>query len=184
MPVETASLFSNVIQEHLELKRRNAGLDGDMPLSRYMVDDPFSNHPLFKSEEQARREDTLDGQSVGEMTMLLNAENEDTAEHEALSGESVQAPSAAAPAPTFLTGAAPQRRTQEPASAPVEAAAAAVAAPLPEAAASAASAAPAPVTAATPAADDPDGATSLDATAGLPIEETAWGTSRDFDWGD
>jgi len=181
MPVETASLFSNVIQEHLELKRRNAGLDGDMPLSRYMVDDPFSNHPLFKSEEQARREDTLDGQSVGEMTMLLNADNEDTAEHEALSGEAVQAPSAAAPAPTFLTGAAPQRRTQEPVAAPVEVAAA-VDAPLPEATPSAAPA-PAPVVAATPAAADPDGATSLDATAGLPIEETAWGTSRDFDWG-
>ncbi len=183
MPVETASLFSNVIQEHLELKRRNAGLDGDMPLSRYMVDDPFSNHPLFKSEEQARREDTLDGQSVGDMTMLLNADNEDTAEHEALSGESVQAPSAAAPAPTFLTGAAPQRRTQEPVADPAETSSAAVDAPLTAATPSAAPA-PAPVTAATPAAADPDGATSLDATAGLPIEETAWGTSRDFDWGD
>jgi len=181
MPVETASLFSNVIQEHLELKRRNAGLDGDMPLSRYMVDDPFSNHPLFKSEEQARREDTLDGQSVGDMTMLLNADNEDTAEHEALSGESAQAPSAAAPTSSFLTGAAPQRRTQEPVAAPAEASSAAVAVPLPEATAAAA---PAPVAAATPAVEDPDGATSLDATAGLPIEETAWGTSRDFDWGD
>ena len=184
MPVETASLFSNVIQEHLELKRRNAGLDGDMPLSRYMVDDPFSNHPLFKSEEQARREDTMDGQSVGDMTMLLNAENEDTAEHEALSGEAAQAPPSTAPAATFLTGAAPQRRTQEPLAAPAEASSAAVAAPLAEVTPSAA---PVPVAAATPAvADpaDPDGATSLDATAGLPIEETAWGTSRDFDWGD
>ena len=53
--------FARVIEEHLELKRRNADLDSDMPLSRYRVDDPFQNHPLFKTEEQARIEDTLDG---------------------------------------------------------------------------------------------------------------------------
>ena len=32
-----------------------------MPLEKYMHDDPFQNHPLFKTEEQARIEDTLDG---------------------------------------------------------------------------------------------------------------------------
>ena len=32
-----------------------------MPLDRYSIDDPFENHPLFKSEEQARLEETLDG---------------------------------------------------------------------------------------------------------------------------
>jgi hypothetical protein len=32
-----------------------------MPLQKYMPDDPFENHPLFKTEEQARVEDTLDG---------------------------------------------------------------------------------------------------------------------------
>ena len=32
-----------------------------MPLDRYMSDDPFENHPLFKSEEQARVEDTMSG---------------------------------------------------------------------------------------------------------------------------
>jgi hypothetical protein len=53
--------FARVIEDHLELKRRNSGLDSDMPLSRYHVDDPFQNHPLFKTEEQARIEDTLDG---------------------------------------------------------------------------------------------------------------------------
>ncbi len=53
--------FARVIEEHLELKRRNSTLDGAMPLSRYVVDDPFENHPLFKTEEQARIEDTLDG---------------------------------------------------------------------------------------------------------------------------
>ena len=87
MPVETPSLFSQVIQEHLELKRKNAELDGNMPLARYMIDDPFSNHPLFKSEEQARLEDTMDGESVGDVTLLLNSlANEDTAEHTALPG--------------------------------------------------------------------------------------------------
>jgi hypothetical protein len=59
VPVETT--LAGVIEDHLELKRRNAQLDGEMPLSRYRVDDPFENHPLFKTEEQARIEDTLDG---------------------------------------------------------------------------------------------------------------------------
>ncbi len=61
MPVETPSLFSQVIQEHLELKHRNAELERDMPLSRYETQDPFDNHPLFKTEEQARLEETMDG---------------------------------------------------------------------------------------------------------------------------
>jgi hypothetical protein len=61
MPVDTSSLFAQVIQDHLELKRRNAGLEPDMPLGRYSNDDPFENHPLFKSEEQARLEETMDG---------------------------------------------------------------------------------------------------------------------------
>ena len=62
MPVETPSLFAQVIQEHLELKRRNAALEHEMPLERYMTDDPFENHPLFKTEEQARLEETMDGE--------------------------------------------------------------------------------------------------------------------------
>ncbi len=53
--------FARVIEDHLELKRQNSGLDSNMPLSRYHVDDPFENHPLFKTEEQARIEETLDG---------------------------------------------------------------------------------------------------------------------------
>ena len=61
MAVETPSLFTQVIQEHLELKRRNAALEHEMPLEKYMTDDPFENHPLFKTEEQARIEDTMDG---------------------------------------------------------------------------------------------------------------------------
>jgi hypothetical protein len=61
MAVDTPSIFAQVIQEHLELKRRNAALEHEMPLERYLSDDPFENHPLFKTEEQARIEDTMDG---------------------------------------------------------------------------------------------------------------------------
>src|SRR5579864_4239658 len=61
MAVDAPSLFAQVIQDHLELKRRNAALEHEMPLKRYMTDDPFVNHPLFKTEEQARVEDTMDG---------------------------------------------------------------------------------------------------------------------------
>jgi hypothetical protein len=72
MSVETPSLFAEVIQEHLELKRRNAALEHEMPLQKYMSDDPFENHPLFKTEEQARVEDTMDGSQsiVDEPTSL------------------------------------------------------------------------------------------------------------------
>jgi hypothetical protein len=61
MTVETPSIFASVIQDHLELKRRNAEIEGEMPIDGYRIEDPFQNHPLFKTEEQARIEDTLDG---------------------------------------------------------------------------------------------------------------------------
>jgi len=61
MTVETSSLFASVIQDHLELKRKNAELEGNMPIEDYRIEDPFENHPLFKTEEQAKIEDTLDG---------------------------------------------------------------------------------------------------------------------------
>ena len=67
MPVETPSLFARVIQDHLELKRRNSELEGAMPLERYHAEDPFDNHPLFKTEEQARIEETLDGEPAVQM---------------------------------------------------------------------------------------------------------------------
>jgi hypothetical protein len=62
--VETSSLFAQVIQDHLELKQRNSGLEGELPLDRYKSEDPFENHPLFKTEEQARLEETMDGEEV------------------------------------------------------------------------------------------------------------------------
>jgi hypothetical protein len=61
MTVEPSSLFTQIIQEHLELKRRNADLDRQMPIDRYLKEDTFENHPLFKSEHQARLEETMDG---------------------------------------------------------------------------------------------------------------------------
>ena len=47
---ESKSLFAAVIEEHLALKRRNAHLNGQRPLSAYEVADPFDNHALFKTE--------------------------------------------------------------------------------------------------------------------------------------
>jgi hypothetical protein len=61
MPVESPSLFAQVIQDHLELKQRNQELEPEMPIDHYRVEDPFDNHPLFKTEEQARIEETMDG---------------------------------------------------------------------------------------------------------------------------
>jgi hypothetical protein len=61
MPVESPSHFAQAIQEHLELKQRNSTLERQMPLNTYKSDDPFENHPLFKTEEQARLEETMDG---------------------------------------------------------------------------------------------------------------------------
>jgi hypothetical protein len=54
-------MFERVIQDHLALKERNARLDGKMPIEGYKETDPFENHPLFKTEEQARVEETMDG---------------------------------------------------------------------------------------------------------------------------
>jgi hypothetical protein len=72
MPVETPSMFAKVIQDHLELKERNSRLDDSMPLTRYKSADPFDNHPLFKTEEQARLEETMDGEepAVAESNVL------------------------------------------------------------------------------------------------------------------
>jgi hypothetical protein len=66
--LDTSSLFASAIREHLELKARNSGLEGDMPLDPYLDGDPLENHPLFKSEEQARIEETLDGEPAAELS--------------------------------------------------------------------------------------------------------------------
>src|SRR3954454_3839832 len=83
MTEPSTSLFSQVIQEHLELKRKNAELEPEMPLSRYMEDDPFENHPLFKTEEQARIEDTMSGQeSIEDVPRHVSCPTDETFVHE------------------------------------------------------------------------------------------------------
>jgi hypothetical protein len=83
MAVDTPSYFAQVIQDHLDLKRQNALLEPDMPLDRYKHEDPFENHPLFKTEEQARIEDTLDGEPVvaAPNGRVMDWVGEDTAEY-------------------------------------------------------------------------------------------------------
>ncbi len=83
MPVETPSLFAQVIQDHLELKHRNARLDGNLPLERYMSGDPFQNHPLFKTEEQARIEETMSGEEHFSADEWPLARDEDAVEAQA-----------------------------------------------------------------------------------------------------
>jgi hypothetical protein len=83
--VETPSFFAQVIQDHLELKRRNSELEPAMPLDRYKSEDPFDNHPLFKTEEQARLEETMDGEvSAPVETKTLKWPGEDPEEEEQL----------------------------------------------------------------------------------------------------
>ena len=76
---DDASSLARAIQEHLDLKQRNAALDGNMPLDKYSVEDPFENHPLFKSEEQARLEETLEGVEAPESASELRWPGEDDA---------------------------------------------------------------------------------------------------------
>jgi hypothetical protein len=84
MQVETTSVFSQVIQDHLALKERNRPLEGSMPLDRYLTRDPFENHPLFKTEEQARIEETMDGAEEGPVVdapvAVAEAADEDSVE--------------------------------------------------------------------------------------------------------
>jgi hypothetical protein len=81
MPVETPSYFAQVIKDHLALKERNSSLDGRMPIDRYKADDPFENHPLFKTEEQARLEETMDGEPAFVAVESLPWPGEETAEN-------------------------------------------------------------------------------------------------------
>ena len=78
---DTESGFARAIREHLELKSRNAELGTSMPIDRYLDGDPLENHPLFKSEEQARIEETLEGEPAAELSSeRLPWPGEDTVE--------------------------------------------------------------------------------------------------------
>jgi hypothetical protein len=89
VPTETPSLFANVIQDHLELKRKNSEIEPDLPIDRYKSADPFENHPLFKSEEQARIEETMDGEeSLPSEPVSIAPEPEAPADDDTLWGRS------------------------------------------------------------------------------------------------
>ncbi len=184
MPVETSSLFAQVIQDHLELKRKNSELEGKMPISGYMAEDPFENHPLFKTEEQARVEDTMSGQEsiLQESTSLDWPAAEDTfiAAPEPVPADTAAEPSLESP--------------PEPSSEPFdgEALDAGILDGLPVEGASL-NGAPADAATDDAAPSDVDVEPSVDSEAPpdqpLPepdaeSEEGLWTRSRDFDWGD
>ena len=77
----TESSFNDVIQDHLALKERNKPLERSMPLERYKTRDPFENHPLFKTEEQARIEETMDGAENGDAASDSQVWLAETQEH-------------------------------------------------------------------------------------------------------
>jgi hypothetical protein len=58
--LEKEPSFARIIEEHLELRRRNSRLHRAVRGDRYR-EDPFESHPLFGSEERARLEDALGG---------------------------------------------------------------------------------------------------------------------------
>jgi hypothetical protein len=62
MTSPSSSLFAAAIEEHLELKRKNSHLEGSLPLDTFVDRDPFDNHPLFKTEAEARREEDETGE--------------------------------------------------------------------------------------------------------------------------
>lgn len=57
------SLIAGVIDSIREAapKKRSKRVDTKMPIERYKEEDPLENHPLFKSEERARIEETMGG---------------------------------------------------------------------------------------------------------------------------
>jgi hypothetical protein len=81
---QSGSLFASVIEHHLELKRRNQHLDEELPLDEYMGGDPFANHPLFRTEAEARREE----EETGEHPVVPLEAPEDTAAMPVVTGQS------------------------------------------------------------------------------------------------
>src|SRR5690348_2398282 len=62
VPMTGSGSFASVIEDHLALKRQNSHLDDQMPIDEFSVHDPFENHPLFKTEEDARKEEEETGE--------------------------------------------------------------------------------------------------------------------------
>ena len=80
---QSGSLFASVIEHHLELKRRNQHLDEELPLDEFMEGDPFANHPLFRTEAEARREE----EETGEHPVVAMEIPEDTNPMPVVAGE-------------------------------------------------------------------------------------------------
>lgn len=104
MPSENSSLFERVIQEHVELKARNARLDSVMPIERYKRDDPFKNNPLFKTEEQARIEESMDGLAAGASDTARTYPGEDELTREDAAGAGAAGLWTGDPVPDFDWG--------------------------------------------------------------------------------
>tara|TARA_B100000686_G_scaffold311580_1_gene355383 strand:+ start:173 stop:469 length:297 start_codon:yes stop_codon:yes gene_type:complete len=64
MRFERSLTFAKVIEEHLELKRKNSTLEDSLHIDRYSNSNSLDNHPLFKTEEEARLEETVSGSSL------------------------------------------------------------------------------------------------------------------------
>jgi hypothetical protein len=61
MPLDQTSPLAQAILEHLELKRRNAGLEFEMPLTRYLSADPNNARGTPDRVGPDRTEDTITG---------------------------------------------------------------------------------------------------------------------------
>ena len=59
MPNDSTSLFAAAIRDHLELRRRNAVLEHEMPLARYMPWQPEADSHTVKNDAAHGDEDTL-----------------------------------------------------------------------------------------------------------------------------
>ena len=59
MPHDSTSPFAAAIHDHLELKRRNAALELEMPLARYMPSLASGRRPGVENDAGLGDEDTL-----------------------------------------------------------------------------------------------------------------------------
>jgi hypothetical protein len=91
LPVETSSLFAQVIQDHLELKQKNSELEGELPIDRYKTEDPFGKPPALQDRGAGPIEETMDGDEPAitqERAALAWPTDESEAEKEGLWSQS------------------------------------------------------------------------------------------------
>ena len=90
MPVETPSVFAHVIQEHLDLKRRNSELDQNMPLDKYETEDPSRTTRSSRPRSRRGSRRRMDGQEslAPEQVVSLAPRPEQPADDDTLWGRS------------------------------------------------------------------------------------------------